>query len=141
MPYHKLMMENHTLFTKNVFERLEDLELTIGQPKILEYLIHHDGAVQKDIASACQIEPATVTSLLSRMEKKRLVERRMMNGDRRFLCTYLTDSGKVAAKYVMKAFADSEEVALEGFSKKEKEIFIKFLRKVNGNLKKVQGGF
>ena len=42
MSYHKLMMENHTLFSKMVFERLSGQELSAGQPKVLEYLIEHD---------------------------------------------------------------------------------------------------
>ena len=83
MSYHKLMMENHTFFSRMVFERLSGTGLSTGQPKILEYLISHDGAIQKDIAEACAVEPATATSLLSRMEKNGLVERRSKDGDLR----------------------------------------------------------
>ena len=75
MSYHKLMMENHTMFSRKVFERLSDRCLSVGQPKVLEYLYFNDGAIQKDIAEACMIEPATVTSLLSRMEKGGLIKR------------------------------------------------------------------
>lgn len=135
MSYHKLMMENQTLFSKKLFDKLANNKLTSGQPKILEYLMEHDGAVQKDIACACHIEPATVTSILFRMEKNNLIERRMKEGDRRFLCTYLTSCGKRAAKNVIEVFERIENIALGGFSKEEKEKFIYFLEKVNKNLK------
>jgi DNA-binding MarR family transcriptional regulator len=135
------MLENHTLFTKMVFDLLENQNLTTGQPKVLGYLLRHDGAIQKDIATACQIEPATVTSLLSRMEKKHLVERRMKEGDRRFLCTYLTDLGRKKAVEVEKAFAQLEEIALDGFSEEEKEAFFTFLEDVNKNLKQAKEDF
>ena len=82
MIYHKLMLENQSLFTKMVFDELNNENITIGQPKVLEYLFTHDGAIQKNIAEACQIEPATLTSLLLRMEKNNLVERKNKNGDK-----------------------------------------------------------
>lgn len=38
MSYHKLMMENNTMYTKKVFDNVADRKLSKGQPKILEYL-------------------------------------------------------------------------------------------------------
>lgn len=136
--YHKLMMENQSIYTKLVFERLKKLtgkELSIGQPKILEHLYLNDGSFQKDIASACQIEQATLTNLLSRMEKNDLVKRTSKEGDKRYIYVYLTEKGKKAANYVMQASEDIESIALNNFSKEEKERFIQLLKKVNINLK------
>lgn len=132
--YHNLMMENQSMFTKLVFEELSDRNLSIGQPKILEYLFLHDGAYQKDIAEACQIEPATITNLLSRMEKNGLITRKNNDGDKRYICVYLTKIGKENGNYVMKAFETIEKIALNGFSEKEKDQFIFFLQKANKNL-------
>ena len=42
MSYHKLMMENHTMFSRKVFERLSDRCLSVGQPKVLEYLYFNE---------------------------------------------------------------------------------------------------
>ena len=133
--YHKLMLENQTMFTKQVYEQLEGRGLSSGQPKILEYLYEHDGSVQKDIAQACKIEPATVTSLLSRMEKSEIIERRMQNNNRRFWYVYLTEKGREEAVYVKKAFDTVKEIALKDFTNKEKEVFIGYLKRVNKNLK------
>lgn len=133
--YHKLMLENQTMFTKQVFEQLEGRGLSSGQPKILEYLYEHDGSVQKDIAQACKIEPATVTSLLSRMEKSEIIERKMQNNNRRFWYVYLTEKGREEAVYVKKAFDTVKEIALKDFTNKEKELFIEYLKRVNKNLK------
>ena len=36
MSYHKLMMENNTMYTKKVFDNVADRKLSKGQPKILE---------------------------------------------------------------------------------------------------------
>lgn len=139
MSYHKLMLENQTIFTKMVFEQITNKNLSIGQPKVLEYLFSHDGAIQKDIAYACQIEPATLTSLLSRMEKGGLVERKCKTGDKRYICVYLTDFGRKNSEDVVKAFDYLESIALKDFSKEETEQFITFLKKVNNNLTKMKG--
>jgi len=139
MNYHKLMLENQTMFTKMVFEKLADRHLSVGQPKVLEYLFAHDGAIQKTIAQACQIEPATVTSLLSRMERSGLIERKYKNGDKRYICVYLTDMGRKESEYVVNAFNVIETAALKNFSAEEKEQFILFLKKVNNNLLSTKG--
>jgi DNA-binding MarR family transcriptional regulator len=135
--YHQLMMENQSIFTKKVFEHLSDRDLSLGQPKILEYLNVHDGAVQKDIALACRIEPATVTSILSRMEKNGLIERRMHDNNRRYLYVFLTEKGRTEVTYVEKAFVTLEGIALDSFTDKEKDQFIEYLKRVNNNLKRV----
>lgn len=136
MSYHKLMMENHTLFSKMVFERLSGQELSAGQPKVLEYLIEHDGVAQKDIAEACIIEPATATSLLARMEKTGLIDRRSREDDKRYILVYLTEKGRARAEASVNVLSDVEEHVFEGFSDAEREAFISYLKRVNGNLRK-----
>ena len=136
MSYHRLMMENHTIFSRMVFAELSGEDLSAGQPKILEYLLEHDGAVQKDIAAACVIEPATATSLLCRMEKNGLIERNSRDGDRRYTHVYLTGEGRKKAELSIAVLAETEDIALQGFSQEERELFLKYLSKVNKNLKK-----
>lgn len=87
------------------------------------------------LAIACQIEQATLTNLLSRMEKNDLVKRESSKGDKRYIYVHLTEKGKRAANFVMEAFKDVESVALSNFSEEEKQSFIQFLEKVNKNLK------
>lgn len=123
------------MYTKKVFENVSDRNLSKGQPKILEYLYSNDGAVQKDIAKSCFIEQATVTSILARMEKEDLVTRKVYPHNRRFLYVYLTEKGKVEAKFVIDSFEKLEENALIGFSDEEKSQFLSYLNRVNENLK------
>lgn len=137
--YHRLMLKNQTIFTKLVFEELADLQLSVGQPKVLEYLSEHDGSIQKEIAEACQIEPATVTSLLIRMEKSGLIYRKNKHGDKRYICVFLTDYGKSVALSVLNAFKEVEALALKNFSERERESFLSFLFRVNENLSVERG--
>ena len=60
---HYLLMTDHFLFQKTLFGKIKETGLSIGQPKVLDYLKEHDGTTQREIAAACQIEPASLTSL------------------------------------------------------------------------------
>lgn len=132
---HYLLMTDHLLFQKFLLSGIKDTGLTLGQPKVLDYLHSHDGAMQKDIADACHIEPATLTSLLSGMEKKGLILRKNENGNRRSLYVYLTPKGQEMAQEVDFHFQAIEETALAGFNPEEKELLTAFLSKINKNMK------
>lgn len=106
----------------------------MGQPKILDYLKDHDGALQKDIAAACRIEPATLTSLLNGMEKSGLAERRSIEGDRRSSHIFLTEKGKEKLALVTEEFEKIEAEALRGLSEEQTDEFMKTFAKVYKNL-------
>jgi DNA-binding MarR family transcriptional regulator len=133
---HYLLLSTHSMFHKKTFGNLNDTGLTSGQPKVLDYLKYHDGCVQKDIATACEIEPSTVTSLLLRMEEVGLIERRMLNGNRRSLYVFLTNKGQKALGRVSGVFDELEKVAFNGFSKEEQADFLEKFLKINNNLTK-----
>lgn len=132
MTYHQLMLENQTLFTKKIYEQLHDL--SSGQPKVLEYLLDHEGCMQKEIAHSCLIEPASVTSLLNKMEKDHLVTRQIQDGNRRNLHVFLTKKGKEKAIRVKEVFTKMEDKTLEVLSPEELDQLLTLLGKVNKNL-------
>lgn len=132
---HYLLMADHLMFQKTLLAGMKDTGLTSGQPKVLDYLKNHDGAVQKEIAAACHIEPATLTSVLLGMENKELITRKMQNGNRRSLYVYLTDKGKAFAERIEAEFETIEGNALLGFTEKEKEALTAFLTRVNENMR------
>ncbi len=134
---HYLLMTDHLLFQKAFLTGIRETGLTPGQPKILEYLLYHDGAFQKEIANACHIEPATITSLLSGMEKKGFILRKNLNGNRRSIYIYLTDKGRTLAKQVVSAFEIMEEKAFLDFREDEKKIFTAFLMRISKNIQGV----
>ena len=53
---HYLIMANQMLVQRGLLERLKNTGLTIGQPKVLDYLKDHDGSSQKEIARNCFLE-------------------------------------------------------------------------------------
>lgn len=132
---HYLAMALHLQFQKSLLANIKDTNLTSGQPKVLEYLLYHDEVVQKQIAAACYIEPATITSLLLGMEKNGLIYRKNRNNNRRSLYVSITDKGIDLAKRIRSEFESIDENALTGFSDKEKETLIDLLTRINNNMK------
>lgn len=131
---HYLIMANQVLVQRGLLERLKETGLTIGQPKVLDYLKEHDGSNQKEIARACFLEAGSLTSILNRMEEKGLIERRMLNGNRRSFHVFLTENGKKNQELVEEMFAEIEKDALDGISSEEFETFMEVYRKIYGNL-------
>lgn len=129
--FHYLLMANQSKVHKSLLTKLKGTELTIGQPKVLDYLREHEGASQKDIAKACYIEPGSLTVLLNRMEEKKMVERRTKQDNRRSLYIFLTPYGRELAECVSKSFSQIEEEAFVGISEEEKEIFLKVFAQIN----------
>lgn len=132
--FHYLVMAEHAMILKEMLAQVKSHNLTVGQPKILDFLLEHDGAEQKEIAQGCHIEPGTLTSLLNRMEKNDLIERRMLHGNRRSFYIFLTDNGKKKADIVKQIFEDIEKKVFYGFSDEERLILMKLLMKVYENM-------
>lgn len=132
---HYLTMANQMLIQKKLLEKIKNTHLTLGQPKVLDYLKEHDGASQKEIAAGCVIEAGSLTSILNRMEEKGLIERRMLNGNRRTFHIFMTDLGKENLNIVNEAFLQIEEDALHGISKEDYERFMEIYKRINDNLK------
>ena len=131
---HYLIMANQMLVQKAVLEQLKDTGLTIGQPKILDYLKEHDGSNQKEIAKACFLEAGSLTTILNKMEEKGLIERRILNGNRRSFHIFLTAVGKEKQQLVDTAFSEIEKKALADISEKEFEQFMSVYHRIYSNL-------
>ena len=132
--FHYLSMINHMTVQKKLMEQLADTGLTLGQPKVLDYLKDHDGASQKEIAAGCLIEAGSLTSILNRMEEKDLIERKMLNGNRRTFHIFMTESGRKNQKLVEEAFKKIEKTALNGISEEEQKLFMEIFCRIYRNL-------
>ena len=132
--FHYLSMINHMTVQKKLMEQLKDTGLTLGQPKVLDYLKDHDGVSQKEIAAGCLIEAGSLTSILNRMEEKDLIERKILNGNRRTFHIFMTESGKKNQKLVEEAFKKIEKTALNGISEEEQKLFMYIFCRIYQNL-------
>lgn len=105
-----------------------------GEPKILEFLSEHEPCEQKDIAAGCNLDSASVTGILGRMETRGLVMREMKNGNRRSLYVSMTEHGKEMMQDVEETFALVDRQAIKGLSGEEISELMRLLAAVNQNL-------
>lgn len=131
---HYLLMSDHQMIQKALVSSVKDTGLTPGQPKILDYLLQHDGAIQKEIAIFCHIEPASLTTILNGMENKGYIERRTINNNRRSLHVYLTETGKAYADRLNLEFTRIESEALQGFNETDTQQLYDLLGRIYQNM-------
>jgi len=109
-------------------------DLTAGQPRMLNYLFEHNGSIQREIAEACHLEPASVTSVLNSMEKSGLIERKPDSGDKRALEVWLTEKGLAKKKDVDAIFTAMADECFKGFTDEEKQMAGNFLTRIFKNM-------
>ena len=76
-------------------EYLSKHNLHVGQEMLLKYLWNQDGLSQKEIGEFMEIQSATVTRMVIRMERAGFVERRTDPDDQRVSRVYLTERGRL----------------------------------------------
>ena len=134
LSFHYLSMAVHSMIQKNFMEQVKSSGLTSGQPKVLDDLRDHNGANQKEIAAACHIEPGSLTSVLNRMEEKGLIERRMLDGNRRTFYIFMTDEGSRLKDLVEDNFASIEKKSFRNISSEDQASFMETFSKIYENL-------
>lgn len=135
--FHKLLIGTYNLHYKKSTSQFGALGLSPGQPKILETLKQLDGCMQKELAEACEVEPATITSILPSMERNDLIKRDTVVYDtgKRALSVSLTDKGKCKGREVEGIVDEIEELSFRGFTDEEKETFLSMLERIYVNIK------
>lgn len=132
--FHYLLMANQAMVHRAIFSRMKENGLTLGQPRILDYLKDHDGAGQKEIAAGCHVEPASLTAILHGMEEKGLIRRSRKDGNRRSSYVFLTDKGRQMQREVDHAFQEIEIQAFSHISEENLRQFLETFEKIYNNL-------
>ena len=113
---------------------MADIGLSPGQPKVLDYLSRRDNCMQKDIAAAMDIEPATVSQILSNMEQAGLIKRSEPAERRRAESVSMTEKGREYYEKWQLLCKEVETISLKGFSQSEKEQYLDYLSRMYRNL-------
>ena len=133
---HLILANASLVHRKRCRQCFQEMNLSEGQPKVLSSLLSNEGIVQRQLAAICCVEPATMTSLLRKMESDGLVTKRqsIVSGGKRANCIFLTEAGREIALAVDKVMSDTEELAFKGFSQKEQELFYELIGRLTDNL-------
>lgn len=92
IPYQmKLVMKG---FEKQGADYLASYNISMGQSYILCALLEEDGSTLTRVGQRANLESSTLTTMVDRLERDRLVERRPSTEDRRIIRLYITDKGR-----------------------------------------------
>lgn len=134
--FHKLLIGTQIAHYKKSSSQFSALGLSSGQPKVLEKLKQLESCTQKDLAKACEVEPATITSILPSMERNDLIKREAIvyEAGKRAISVSLTEKGRAIEGEVARIFDEVEELSFKGFTEEEKETFLSLLERIHRNI-------
>ena len=127
---HYLLMKTQAQLNRSIMAKAGGLGLSPGQPKVLECLNAYGECNQKTIALYCEIEQATVGSILLRMERDGLVRRVQKEGNRRALYVSLTEKGMQTAQQMQQIFQWADDRAAAALTAEERDCLLRLLQKV-----------
>lgn len=92
IPYQmKLIMKG---LEKQGADYLARYNISMGQAYILNSLIEQNGSTITRVGQRANLESSSLTTMIDRLERDRLVERRPSTEDRRIILLYITDKGR-----------------------------------------------
>jgi DNA-binding MarR family transcriptional regulator len=115
-------------------EWIRERELTHEQAFALGYVEQNPGSIQRDIAQLTRTSAASVSSLLSGLETRGLIERRTEPGDERSKRVYATEAGAELIAGFGDAMASADETILAPLDDAERAALHELLTKITSQL-------
>ncbi len=106
------------------------LNLTAVQGMVLNFLKQGDQVTSRDLGERTQLDSATMTGVLDRLEKMALVERRPHPSDRRAIVVCLTDAGRELTDRTDSESEEANKVFLQDLDESEQTQLKSLLQKV-----------
>ncbi len=122
------------LYAKGLTMRLSPYDVQPGYLTILHYLWQRDGVTQKELTQFLDIEQATLSNTLKRMERDGLVLRTPNKKDRRRHLITLTEKGASLKNPVETAINDLRKLVNEGLTVNDRRYFKRIMRQMSEKL-------
>ena len=111
------------------------------QGRILHVLWENDGISNRELSKKSGLDMSSLTTMLERMEEKKLLERRVDENDKRKILIFLTDYAKSLKSEYDEISDKMTEISFEGISDEERLAFEATLEKVLYNFEKAEQKF
>lgn len=119
--------------------RLYD-RLTPSQIRIIAYLCENKVVYQKDIEKHFSLSRATISGILSTMERNNIISRCVSGTDLRSKQIVLNSDIKKIFDSRKVIIENIENIIVSGISKKDMDVFFSVVDKMNDNIDKYLGG-
>ncbi|HIZ76633.1 MAG TPA: MarR family transcriptional regulator [Firmicutes bacterium] len=120
----------NTAIERILNKELAEYDITYTQATVIGYLKHHpeQDICQKDIEINLGLTHPTVSSILSRMEEKNMIETRNMASDRRYKYIDLTEKAMNISDEIHTVIQRITAELFAGVSKEEQQVFSNVLK-------------
>jgi DNA-binding MarR family transcriptional regulator len=112
-----------------IAEALDSIGLTPALFGVLNVIAARDGVIQQDIASAMEIDPSTIVTLIDELEREGLAERRPHPKDRRAREVRITAKGRRTLQRGRRMAMQVEDDVLRGLTTAERRELLGLLRR------------
>lgn len=131
------LLTRTSIANKKVLSRaLQPYDVTPEQYGILNRLWRKDGISQKQLSELIVRDQTSIGKVLDKLEKKELILRKDDPSDRRAFLLYLTPKGRELAEQLISHVQVIHDVASEGISDEDIEVFVSVINKLYSNLSK-----
>jgi MarR family transcriptional regulator, transcriptional regulator for hemolysin len=113
----------------------EKVGVTAGQWKVLVMLVDQNGLTQKEIADRLGLDGATLIPIIDKMERDKLVVRKVDPADRRNNRIYRTEMADVLWDKMMECASNIKEISLKGIPDENVKIMKDVLENIWQNLR------
>ena len=125
--FYKLNVAQRLLLKYADRESRKTLDVSITQTGALFYLMENDGCLFKDLSKVLLQNKSATTTLVERMEKNGLIEKKKSKTDGRAMQIFLTDTGWNSGKLALSFKENFNNSLLDKFSNAEVETIHHFL--------------
>lgn len=117
-------------------KKLETYDITLEQAHALDFLVAHmdEGITQKHMEKAFHRKGSSISSIVTNLEKKGLVERKTDLTDERRKIIRPLPKGIQIVKEFQVFFEELEEEMIKGFSTEDNELLTSLLNRIIKNL-------
>lgn len=117
--------------------KLSHLDVTPVQYAVLKCLWDNGDQLPTQISQAICLDSSTVTGILSRMEKKDLIERVHSKTDRRAVDIHIKPAGEALRPDIEQAIREANEEVLRGLSKNDTLALLDQLNQIVSNVEEI----
>ncbi|MGB0663388.1 MAG: MarR family winged helix-turn-helix transcriptional regulator [Pontibacterium sp.] len=111
-------------------ERCAEFDITPGLFGVLAIVERNPGLTQTAIANALGNDRSVMVSVVDRLEKMNVVQRKPSVSDRRSHALYLTDHGEALYQQLLEKVLAHEKELMNSFTKEEQTLMIDVLARI-----------
>lgn len=129
-----LLKDLSRMYSLNFERHSSELNLTLGQSKVLAYIERNEGISQVRLAYLTDTDPMTLGRILNRMEADHLIERRPDPADRRVRRLFLQAAAIPVLQEIWRLSDCARAETLSGLSATERKQLVSLMQRVHANL-------